>query len=309
MKIDDELNELAASQDGLLTVGQLRSSGVTPWTQHRLVADGWMHRIAPRVYAVRGAPDTHRRRLRAGLLCLGDGSWVSHEAAAALHGLYGPERSPPTVAEFTVERRRRPHVLPFVVHTTSRLSPIDHVVVDGFRVTSATRTILDLASAGADPRRIESAIECAIRRQLSSPEVLARRLSGFRGARRWCRLVEETVGQPGEPTPLERRFRGLAHAAGLPIPRTQVVFEPDDGTVTRVDFVFEQLDAVVEISVRERWDVASDRARDVQRRREVQELGLNVVGYGHDDVTLRPDRVGRTLRSHLPAARRTRASA
>ena len=117
MKLDDELNELAATQEGLVTVPQLRSSGVSPWTQRVLVADGWIHRIAPRVYAVRGAPDTHRQRLRAGLLCLGERSWVSYEAAAALHGL---DRSKPTAVEFTVDRARRPRVVPFVVHSTTR---------------------------------------------------------------------------------------------------------------------------------------------------------------------------------------------
>ena len=87
MKLDIALTDLAADQDGLVTTFQLRDAGVTTWRQQRMVADGLFRRIAPRVYAIRGAPDTHRRRLRAGLLCLGNRSWVSFEAAAALHGL------------------------------------------------------------------------------------------------------------------------------------------------------------------------------------------------------------------------------
>ena len=207
MNISAALTDLAADQDGLLTSAQLRMHGVTNWTQRRLTAEGWMFRLAPRVYALRGTPDTHRRRLRCGLLCLGERSWVSFEAAAALHGL---DRSRAHAVEFTIERPRRPAVLPFAVHTTKRLDPIDHVVVNGFPVTSATRTVFDLALARAHPQRIEAAIDSAVRLQLSSPEVLSRRLDGLRGSGRWgCRMVEELIVDSGGHTHLERRFLEL----------------------------------------------------------------------------------------------------
>jgi len=297
MKLDDELNDLAAIQDGLVSVEQLRASGVTPWAQHRLAAEGWMRRIAPRVYAVRGAPDTHRQRLRAGLLCLGERSWVSYEAAAALHGL---DRSKSTAVEFTVERPRRPRVVPFVVHSTTRLAPIDHVVVDGFRVMSATRTIFDLALAGAHPRRIEAAIDSAVHLQLSSPEVLARRLAELRGSGRWgCRLVEEMITDSGGHTMLERRFLELAREAGLPRPRTQVVFGSDDRFIARVDFLFQEVGVVVEVSGQKGHASPSERARDAHRRNELQDLGLRVFEYTWDDVTKRPAWVRQTLRMRL----------
>ncbi len=297
VRLDDELNELAAIQDGVISVDQLRSAGITPWAQHKLVAEGWMHRIAPRVYALRGAPDTHRRRLRAGLLCLGERSWVSYEAAAALHGL---DRSKPTVVEFTVERSRRPRVVPFVVHSTTRLAPIDHVVVDGFRAMSATRTVFDLALARAHPRRIEAAIDSAVRLQLSSPEVLSQRLADLRGSGRWgCRLVEEMITDSGGHTMLERRFLELARHAGLPRPRTQVVFGIDGRFVARVDFLFDEAGAVVEVSGQKGHASPSERARDAQRRNELQDLGLRVFEYTWDDVTKRPSWVRQTLRMRL----------
>jgi len=297
MKLDDELNELAATQEGLVTVQQLRSAGVSPWTQRVLVADGWMHRIAPRVYAVRGAPDTHRQRLRAGLLCLGERSWISHEAAAALHGL---DRSSQTAVEFTVDRTRRPRVIPFVVHSTTRLSPVDHVVVDGFRVMSATRTIFDLALARAHPRRIEAAIDSAVRLQLSAPEVLARRLPDLRGSGRWgCRLVEEMITDSGGHTMLERRFLELAREAGLPRPRTQVVLQEGGRHIARVDFLFDSAAAVVEVSGQKGHASPGERARDAQRRNELQDLGFRVFEYTWNDVTQRPGWVRTTLRARL----------
>jgi very-short-patch-repair endonuclease len=305
MKLSASIDDLAAEQEGLLTVDQLRSFGVTPWTQRRLVADGWMFRLAPRVYALRGSPDTHRRRLRCGLLCLGDRSWVSYEAAAALHGL---DRSRPHAVEFTIDRTRWPTVLPFAVHTTQRLDPIDHVVVDGFRVMSATRTVFDLALARAHPHRIEAAIDSAVRLQLSSPEVLARRLGSLRGSGRWgCRLVEDMITDSGGHTHLERRFLELVREAGLPTPRMQMVFRVDGRHVARVDFLFDEYGVVVEVSGQKGHASPSERARDAQRRNELQDLGLRVVEYTFDDVTKRPDMVRRTLLARLAAGPLTAA--
>ena len=306
MSISAALTDLAADQDGLLTSAQLRMHGVTNWAQRRLIAEGWMFRLAPRVYALRGSPDTHRRRLRCGLLCLGERSWVSFEAAAALHRL---DRSRPHAVEFTIERSRRPAVLPFAVHTTKRLDPIDHVVVDGFRVTSATRTVFDLALARAHPHRIEAAIDSAIHLQLSSPETLTRRLEGLRGSGRWgCRLVEEMIVDSGGHTHLERRFLELVRESGLPTPRKQVVFRAGGRHVARVDFFFQEFDVVVEVSGQKGHASPSERARDAQRRNELQDLGVRVFEYTFDDVTKRPDMVRRTLRVRLsPAGPRTAA--
>jgi very-short-patch-repair endonuclease len=305
MRLSASINDLAADQEGLLTVDQLRSFGVTPWTQRRLVADGWMYRLAPRVYAVRGSPDTQRRRLRCGLLCLGERSWVSYEAAATLHGL---DRSRVHAVEFTIDRARRPVVLPFAVHTTQRLEPIDHVVVDGFRAMSATRTVFDLALARAHPHRVEAAIDSAVRLQLSSPEVLARRLASLRGSGRWgCRLVENMITDSGGHTHLERRFLELVREAGLPTPRMQVVFRVDGRHVARVDFLFDEFGVVVEVSGQKGHASPAERARDAQRRNELQDLGLRVFEYTFDDVTERSGMVRRTLRARLTSGPLTAA--
>jgi very-short-patch-repair endonuclease len=300
MHISTALHDLAADQEGLLTTAQLRHHDVSHWTQRRLIADGWMFRLAPRVYALRGSPDTHRRRLRCGLLCLGERSWVSFEAAASLHGL---DRSRAHAVEFTIERHRRPAVLPFAVHTTTRLAAIDHVMVDGFRVMSATRTVFDLALARAHPHRIEAAIDSAVRLQLSSPEVLTRRLDGLRGSGRWgCRLVEEMIVDSGGHTHLERRFLELVRDAALPTPRKQVVFRAGSRHVARVDFFFEEFDVVVEVSGQKGHASPGERARDAQRRNELQDLGVRVFEYTFHDVTERSQMVRRTLRARLTPA-------
>jgi len=292
----DELAGIAKRQEGLISAAQLGSVGLTEWQQRRLLA-GWLTRVAPRVYAVRGVPETHRFRLRLGLLCLGERSWVSYEAAATLHGF---DRSTPDAVEFTVDRNRRTDSLPFIVHTTTMLKPIDFVVVDGLRTMSATRTILDLAHARAHIRRVEAAIDSAVRLGSSSPEVLATRLETLRGSGRWgCRLVEELIVDSGGHTMLERRFLEIVRRVGLPRPRTQVVHRKNGRHVARVDFLFDEAGVVIEVTGRLGHSTPMERARDAQRRNELQDIGRRVYEYTWEDVTERPAFVTRTLLQRL----------
>jgi hypothetical protein len=296
----DELAGIAKRQEGLISAAQLASVGLTEWQQRRL-ATGWLTRVAPRVYAIKGVPETHRYRLQLGLLCLGERSWVSYEAAAGLHGF---DRSTPHAVEFTVDRNRRTNgrtgALPFTVHTTTMLKPIDFVVVDGLRTMSATRTIIDLAHARAHIRRVEAAIDSAVRLGLSSPEVLATRLETLRGSGRWgCRLVDELIADSGGHTMLERRFLEIVRRIGLPRPRTQVVHRKNGRHVARVDFLFDEASVVIEVTGRLGHSTPIERARDAQRRNELQDIGRRVYEYTWEDVTERPAFVTRTLLQRL----------
>jgi very-short-patch-repair endonuclease len=280
----------------LLTREQLCRLVPAERERRRLIgSSGWLRRVAPGVYAVAGAPTTHRSRLRLGLLTLGERSWISYEAAAALHGL---DRSDRTAVEFTVERSDRVRRPGMVVHTTAMLQPIDHVVVDGLRVMSATRTIIDLAHARSRPARVEAAIDSAIRLGLSSPLVIADRLRTLRGSGRWgCRLVDELLVDSGGHTMLERRFLEIVRHAGLERPRTQVVHRKGGRHIARVDFYFESSNVVVEVTGRHGHSSPTERARDAQRRNELQDLGRKVFEYTWEDVTTRAPMVTRTLRA------------
>ena len=296
----DALTSIASRQEGLLSAAQIRATDLTAAQRRGLVTSGWLRRVAPLVYEIRGVPATHRYRLRLGLLCLGERSWVSYEAAATLHGL---DRSKPDAVEFTIDRNRRNYSLPFTVHTTTRLKPIDFVVVDGFRTMSATRTVIDLALARAHTRRIEAAIDSAVRLGLSSPAVLAERLETLRGSGRWgCRQVEGLLVDAGGHTMLERRFLQLVREAGLPRPRTQVIHRKGGRQIARVDFLFEAAGVVVEVSGRHGHSSPAERAHDAQRRNELQDIGRRVYEYTWEDVTQRAGFVRRTLieRLHPP---------
>ncbi len=290
----------AASQHGLIATRQLGEHDVTRAQFDQFVRRGIFVRIGSGVYAAAGAPESWERSLRAGLLALGPDSCISHEAAARLHGF---DRFVQSRLEFTVARGRQGLAVDGVVHTTKVLAPLDVVSVNGFRVTSATRTIIDLAHERISRRRLAAAIDSAVRLGLTSPTVLIERLSRMRGPGRWgCRLLDDLLVDAGGHTMLERGFLRLMRLGGLPRPRTQVIHRRDGVTYARVDFLFESYSVVVEVSGRKGHSSPTERQIDAQRRNELQDAGRQVFEYTYEDVSHRPDHVIATMSQRLRAA-------
>ena len=296
----------AAGQYGVISRAQLIDLGVSRRGLQTLLARGSLHRLAPRVFGIAGAPVSIERKLMTGLLSLGPRAVVSHEAAARLHGF---DRCLPDAVEFTVPRSRRNADIPFVVHSTGVPPPIDRVTVARFACTSATRTIIDLARARIPTVRLEAAIDSAVRSQASSPIVLASRLEQLRGPGRWgARRLDELLLDSGGHTLLERRFLQLMRQAGLPRPKTQVVHRRGGRTFARVDFTFEEHSIVVEVSGRKGHASDAERANDAQRRNELQDVGRRVYEYTYRQVTREPSFVIRSMRERLgPEIARTSA--
>ena len=214
-------------QHGVLSVDQARAAGLTAKAQRAAVARGELTMLLPTVLALAGGRSSWLQKLHAGTLALRGCGWVSHRAAAQLHGL---DRFVADAVEFTVERsgRRRLEGLGRV-HTTERLGRLDLVTVGGLRCTSATRTILDLAYLGvpvrSSERRSTRRSGCGSRRRWSSRD----RLEELRGpTQRGARLLDGLLLDSGGETVLERAFLRLIREADLPRPRTQVVQRHDD---------------------------------------------------------------------------------
>ena len=274
---------LAEAQHGVVSRAQLLELGcpatlVDNWTRSRkLVA------AAPRVWRLPGAPITWHQLVQTGLLGLGHEACVSHAAAAQLHGF---DRTPPDRLEFTVPRHARTMQLPHgVVHSTRVLPRIDICRIEGLRTTTATRTVIDLARARVPRVRLEAAIDSAIRSGASAPLVLSKRLARLRGPGRWgCRLLDELLLDSGGETLLERRFLGLLREVRLPRPRVQIPFRDGARTVARVDFLYDDLFIIVEVSGGRGHSTAADRAKDAQRRNELQDIGFRVYEFTWEDV-------------------------
>jgi very-short-patch-repair endonuclease len=295
------LAAVAARQHGAVGVKQLREIGVTSRTRRAAIDAGWLASVAPTVLVVTGSPDTWHRQLWIGLLALDGRGWVSHESAARLHEL---DRSRRDALEFTVPRSARALLAGSAsVHTTETIGPLDVVAADGLRCSSATRTIIDLAYAGVALPRLEAAIDSAVRKGLSAPLVLERRLAELRGrGRRGARALDRLLIDSGGESVLERRFLALIREAGLPRPRTQVRHRREGRHVARVDFVFEDYRVVVEVSGRLGHSTPTERGRDAQRRNELIDLGCRVYEYTWAHVTQRRAWVVETMRRRLMAA-------
>jgi very-short-patch-repair endonuclease len=87
--------------------------------------------------------------------------------------------------------------------------------------------------------------------------------------------------------------------AGLPRPTPQVVHRRDGRTFARVDFIFEEHSIVVEVSGRKGHASDAERAKDAQRRNELQDVGRRVYEYTYRQVTQEPGYVVRTMRVRL----------
>ncbi len=258
---------------------------MTAKAQRTAIAAGWLALVEPTVVVVAGSPDSWYRRLWSGLLRLNGKGWVSHEAAA---GLLGFDRARTEAVEFTVFRRSRKLTCSATVHTTEQVGPHDQITVDGLRCSSATRTIIDLARARIPNRRLEAAIDSAVRLGLSAPVVLERRLAELRGPGQWgARALDRLLIDSGGETVLERRFLELMREAELPRPTTQAIQRRDGRHVGRVDFLFEPFMIVVEVTGRLGHSTSTERTKDAQRRNELTDIGFRVFEYTWTHVTER----------------------
>ena len=254
------------------------------------------------MFAIEGAPESWERTLHAALLSIGGRVRGSTRSAAAVLGFERFSRSGDVHVVVPRDQKVTPATIPagVVVHTTTSLRPIDCATVEGIPITSASRTILDLARLGIDDSTLGLAIDHAVRDGLSSPAFLARRLAERRGARHHgSATIARLLRDSGGHSVLERGFLALVRRSGLPRPTCQQVFAADGRTVARIDFWFEFAVAVVEVTGGLGHSTPTDRRRDAQRRNELQDIGVKVFEYTYQDVMNRPEYVVETLQRRL----------
>jgi very-short-patch-repair endonuclease len=190
------------------------------------------------------------------------------------------------------------------VHTTAVCGPHDVIMVAGFRCASATRTVLDLAAAGASEHRLAQAIDSAVRLRKSAVVVLEKRLAALRGSGRGgMRRLDRLLLDSGARSVLERKFLTLVRENGLPRPKTQCRIPQGPRQVAGVDFLYADERLVIEVTGRLGHSTPTERAKDAQRRNELQDLGFAVYEYTWGDVTTRPRWVVTTLRERLARRR------
>ena len=162
--VDQALSTVASHQGGVFARRQAVAAGASVrLIQLRRESGRWLD-LLPGVYGFPGTPDSWPRRLWVAFLHAGPASAISHEAAGQIRGL---ESIVPGRVVLIVPRDRR-HPPDGV--TWHRLDDLDvrHVRLHaGLPVTTAARTILDLASVLSSPRLKLATEQVVVERQTS----------------------------------------------------------------------------------------------------------------------------------------------
>ncbi|MDQ3953386.1 MAG: type IV toxin-antitoxin system AbiEi family antitoxin domain-containing protein [Actinomycetota bacterium] len=280
---DECCARVAARQHGCVVLGQALACGLSREGVLRRHRSGRWRRVLPGVYVINGAPDTWEQRLFAAALWGGEGVAVSGRSAATLWGFPGFRRGPVEISLPRARRRRSG----LVVHRAS-LERIDVTSLDGLPVTTAARTLADVA-ARIDARSFDAAFHHCLHEKLTDLATLrelAVRLSGpgFAGIGR----LREALGayaadaRPAA-SPLEARCARMLAKSRLPAPRRQHEVRIG-GRRRRVDFAWPAARVALEVdgyrwhSSRGAWESDRERLRDLRR------AGWTVIQATHDDL-------------------------
>jgi hypothetical protein len=300
----------ATAQSGLFARHQALTSGYSCKAFEQLTRRGgpWV-KVRYGVYTER-APweemDGLTRRClvdRAGLLVCDLGTVLSHASAARAHRLplYAADDGLVHVTRLRFHDRRLTRIVAGIKHHSGLLADEDIVEVDGVRVTSPARTVLDVtaefgylsglvvADAVLRSGVPREALQATVDRQPHHPHVMTRRM-----------VVAEADGRA--ETPIETLGRHVVKQMGISDVQPQQTVDLPDGSRAVVDLYSARLRHVFEcdgkLKYRDQLDLRGKpmTARDVlvaEKRREDRLRGLNfgVSRMGWADV--QPDAFAR----------------
>ena len=215
---------------------------------------------------------------------------LSHDTAAAVWGLPTPHNHQPSVQVTVPMSRSRWLDTTATVHRRD-LRGDEQVVVDERCVTSALRTVCDLAQTWSLADAVAAADAALHEGLITSDELAAATLlARGRGARR-LRQVGSLADGKAESS-LESHLRVLIVLAGLLRPTSQLVICDKDGVfIARVDLAWAHLRLVAEA---DGFDHHSDREafrRDRERDSALQRNGWLVLHFSYERIHGDPDGV------------------
>ncbi len=263
------------------------------------VDTGVWRRIKSGCYVVLEGPEEWLTVLAAATQSLS--ATVSHESAAYLHGMHGIPRGLRVV---TVPVRTT-KVFPGVdIHQSTDLIPDFITKVDGLPVTTATRTVIDLAR-GFGLARLRRTVERCVVQGLFTIENLSNDFArlGRRGRPGTVKmrvvLAELMPHLEAIESELERIFLELLREFGLPIPEVQVVLSWRKSRSGRVDFVYRQVKLIIECDGRKWHRDTTSFEEDRRRDNEAMLAGWRVLRVTWDMITNNPRMVAKMVADAL----------
>jgi hypothetical protein len=245
---DGEVAEVATAQQGVISIDQLRTSGLTRQAVSYRNKVNRLHRIHKGVYAVGHEAIDWRGRLIAAILACGPGSAISHLSAAALWGLRDVM---PGVIDVIVpcETGRK---VAGIRARRCRYPTLDELTVwRGISCTTPSRTLVDLAGV-LGRKSLRRAVEQAAVHgllDLAALDLAIAQAKGRRGIRALSVILVAWRSRDGRIPRLRsilegRLFPALAEA-GIPRPDCNVVLRIDAHRL-EVDMLWEKERLVIE---------------------------------------------------------------
>jgi predicted transcriptional regulator of viral defense system len=247
---DRQLAKFAAGHHGVVSVRQLRELGFDRDAIARRVQSGRLHRLYRGVYAVGHTIVDWRGRYLAAVLACGNGAVLSHRSAGALWGMRPSAAARIDVTVVHTSGVRSTSAI--VVHRSRR--PSEALVLDAIPVTTAGRTLADLATA-LPRRQLEKAAEMAEALRLHVDIDPA-----HPGAKRLAEILDGHDLGSTTRSPLEDDFLALCDRYEIPRPLVNTIVEGYE-----VDFCWREERLIVETDGRHHLTRAAfedDRARD-----------------------------------------------
>lgn len=185
------LYELAEGQGGYFTATQARELGYGGDLTSYHVRKGNFLRVARGVYRLRRFPASSLEDLIIACLRAGPKAAVSHDSALVVHGL---SDLMPAETHVIVPRTRSRRLGGLRLHT-HRLDEHEVTKRDGVRVTTALRTLLDVAAAGVAEDQVAKAVQEGLQRGLvrRNELLIAARSRGGRASK----VIEKTLRTAG----------------------------------------------------------------------------------------------------------------
>lgn len=258
---------------------------------------GW-HPVYRGIFVLPGFAACWEQSVLAACLRGGAGTVASHSTAGALMGLDRCGREITHV--WSPHHWSSPEVK---VHRTRTLPACDCTLVGAIPITEASRTLLDLGAV-CDEETVEAALECALRRGLTSIPRLRWRLEkvggrGRPGSAVLRRLLDlrDPKARPAESV-LEVNFLRGIRRAQLPSPVRQFRVETANGR-RFLDFAWPRAHLAVEVGGRRFHSGPAAAQRDSRRHNELTSLGWRVLYFTWDDIEHRMDYVIECIEKEL----------
>ena len=287
---------------GIVTTAELLASGISTTRILGYVERGTLTRVGRGVYTVaQPARGEHLLRATAALAVIAPGAALSHQSAARLLGIDLLGR-PKNEVTMTVPPERGWRTRAGIRVCAAGLPPEHVTVIGGLTMTTAARTVVDLARTGGFWDGLVAA-DSALRKKLTTKDEMRAVIGALRhwpGIRRAAEVVE--FADRRSESALESIARAVIRDLGLPPPDLQVRLgywevpglpaEP----IARVDFYWKEYRTVAEVDGDLKYKDPA-RAKDQLRRDiELRAAGFEVVHFDWRDVTRAPDRVAAVIR-------------